>query len=151
MSDFSFFFSSPHHHTVPADAAFLDTVGRQLDCGRQPSGFAITGTTAAAIFELFVKGTKNKASYAGPVGLGPIVQLNTCTNGIKDGEETDKDCGGLCSGCVGGQVCKATKDCADDVPCMNNKCVDNDGTSKSAAGESCASIVKDHPGSKDGE
>ena len=80
------------------------------------------------------------------------MEFNTCANGIKDGEETDKDCGGLCGGCLSGKACKVKKDCADDIKCANNKCAPmDDGKSKEAPGESCASILKLHPGSKDGE
>jgi hypothetical protein len=45
----------------------------------QPTGFAISGTNAPVLFELYIKGAKTKASYAGPQGGGPVVQLNTCT------------------------------------------------------------------------
>lgn len=103
-----------------ADASFLDDVGRQLDCGPQPTGFAITGTTAKAIFELMVKGTRNKASYAGSAGAGPTISVNTCFNGVKDGEETDKDCGGLCAGCKGGATCKKDKDCEGAIFCTSS-------------------------------
>jgi hypothetical protein len=35
-----------------------------------------------------------------------------CSNGIKDGAETDKDCGGgQCPACTGGQACVADSDC----------------------------------------
>ncbi len=36
----------------------------------------------------------------------------TCTDGNKDGDETDVDCGGSCSGCSLGKVCNTNKDCA---------------------------------------
>ena len=145
-------FTQPDNTNIrkTTDASFIDDVGRQLDCGPQPTGFAITGTSAAAIFELLVKGTKNKASYAGPTGAGPTVYLNTCVNGKKDGEETDTDCGGLCGGCQGGKACKAKKDCVGAILCTNNKCVDSDGMLKSSAGKSCAEILKLNPGSKSG-
>ena len=34
-----------------------------------------------------------------------------CDDGLKSGDETDKDCGGACSGCNLGGVCVAAKDC----------------------------------------
>lgn len=37
----------------------------------------------------------------------------TCTDGVKDGKETDVDCGGsTCSACADGQVCKKGTDCS---------------------------------------
>jgi hypothetical protein len=146
-------FTQPDNANIrkTADARFLDEGGRQLDCGPQPAGFAITGNTARVIFEIMVKGTRNKASYAGPEGAGPIVSFNSCFNGVKDGEETDKDCGGLCSGCKGGATCKKDNDCEGDILCTSKgTCVDNDGSSAAASGESCASILKVHPKSASG-
>jgi len=34
-----------------------------------------------------------------------------CTNGYKDGDETDLDCGGSCKTCGYGKMCKSTADC----------------------------------------
>ena len=139
-------FTQPDNRNIrkTADAAFLDDYGRQLDCGPQPTGFAIAGTTAAAVFELVVKGTTNKASYSGPVGAGPNVELNTCINGIKDGEESDKDCGGLCGGCGPNEKCKATTDCANNVPCIDGVC-GLDGLSEATAAKTCKAIKKTYP------
>ena len=83
--------------TKSTDAAFINDQGSKMNCGAQPTGFAISKTSAAVVFELFIKGSKTKASYAGPQGGGPVVHLNTCRNGKKDGAETDKDCGGDCA------------------------------------------------------
>ena len=78
--------------TKSTDGAFVEnTKGRKMDCGAQPTGFAIDGASAAVIFEVFVKGSKTKASYAGPSGEGPKIQLNTCLNGAKDGDEPVKN------------------------------------------------------------
>jgi hypothetical protein len=64
-----------------ADGEFVGDKGRKMDCGEQPTGFAISDTKSAVLFELFIKGKKTQASYAGPAGAGPVVQLSACQNG----------------------------------------------------------------------
>ena len=42
------------------DGAFIEnSKGLKMDCGAQPTGFAISGTSAAVVFELFVKGKEH--------------------------------------------------------------------------------------------
>lgn len=54
----------------------------------------------------------------------------SCTDGVKNGTETDIDCGGTCATkCAEGKVCKADADCASTL-CVNGvctPCVDADG------------------------
>ena len=39
------------------DGKFVDGMdGKKLDCGEQPTGFAIDGTASAVKFEIFIKG-----------------------------------------------------------------------------------------------
>ena len=45
----------------------------------------------------------------------------TCTDGLKDGSETDVDCGGLCPPCADGSSCDAGGDCTSGV-CTNGVC-----------------------------
>jgi Ca2+-binding EF-hand superfamily protein len=46
----------------------------------------------------------------------------SCSNSIKDGSETDIDCGGPCNGCKDGRVCAKGTDCTS-KSCHNNTCV----------------------------
>ena len=59
----------------------------------------------------------------------------TCTDGVRNGQETGIDCGGPdCSKCGGGQDCTQNSDCASGV-CDNGKCTDvtcNDGVTNGA-------------------
>lgn len=136
--------------TKSADAVFYrHSKGKQMDCGVQPSGFAITGSSAAVIFELFIKGSKIKASYAGPQGFGPVVKLDVCKDGKANGDETDTDCGGPCKPCLPNQKCKADSDCQGDIPCKDSVC-GLDGLTKQTAGITCKSIVLQNPDSKNG-
>ena len=45
----------------------------------------------------------------------------SCNNGIKDGTETDIDCGGSCGPCTAGKVCGGNADCTSGV-CVDNIC-----------------------------
>ena len=47
----------------------------------------------------------------------------TCTNGAKDGNETDVDCGGSCPKCVQGNACSVVGDCALGF-CVDGFCCD---------------------------
>jgi hypothetical protein len=85
----------------------------------------------------------------------------SCTNGTRDGAETDVDCGGPCAKCAFGRTCLAPADCKsgscadalcacaalDDCPsgqsCVAGSCV--------AAVASCAATKTAYPTAKDGE
>jgi hypothetical protein len=136
--------------TKTADGVFLGDKGRKMDCGAQPTGFHISDdNTSPVIFELFIKGTKTKASYAGPAGGGPTVKLDTCKNGEKDGDETDDDCGGTCGGCPPNSACKVDDDCAKKVPCVDKVC-GLDGLTQDTAGKTCKAIKLQLKDSKNG-
>ena len=52
----------------------------------------------------------------------PMPSVATCTNGNKDGSETDTDCGGGdCPPCADDKDCSAGSDCASHL-CINNVC-----------------------------
>ncbi len=47
-----------------------------------------------------------------------VCQDPTCDDGVRNGVETDVDCGGSdCDGCDAGETCGATDDCAGDLVC----------------------------------
>lgn len=55
----------------------------------------------------------------------------SCSNGIKDGEETDTDCGGSeCSKCRVLYKCARTTDCESDLACINGYCSDESARQK---------------------
>jgi hypothetical protein len=47
----------------------------------------------------------------------------SCANGIKDGDESDVDCGGSCPGCDNGKECESDGDCLS-AHCENGLCAD---------------------------
>ena len=64
----------------------------------------------------------------------------SCRDGVRNGDETDVDCGGSCAGCGGGTQCGVDGDCAVGV-CMNGTCsttgVCGDGNTDASVGERC--------------
>src|SRR5688500_10130708 len=46
----------------------------------------------------------------------------SCTDGKKNGSESDVDCGGTCSKCAADKACGSAADCSSGV-CTANKCV----------------------------
>src|SRR5207253_1443636 len=49
---------------------------------------------------------------------------SACTNGVKDGVETDVDCGGsVCGPCAAGKACAVTTDCVTGSRCASGVCV----------------------------
>jgi hypothetical protein len=53
-----------------------------------------------------------------------FVNIDTCTDHIKDGSETDVDCGGSdpCPRCDTGQSCLSASDCESNFPCNGDIC-----------------------------
>ena len=60
---------------------------------------------------------------------------------MKNGAETDVDCGGTCPGCASGKACTSSKDCATGMTCVGSKCT---------AAKGCKDILAANPGAKDG-
>jgi alpha-tubulin suppressor-like RCC1 family protein len=74
--------------------------------------------------------------------------LPPCTNGVKDGAETDVDCGGTaagasvptCAACADGKVCATGPDCASRY-CAGGRCAPQPATSAVAAGGSHSCVL----------
>jgi hypothetical protein len=58
-----------------------------------------------------------RAPESGAADSGP-----SCSDGMKNGTETDIDCGGGCAGCATGKMCTAPADCAAGASCTGNVC-----------------------------
>ncbi|WP_437574898.1 formylglycine-generating enzyme family protein [Sorangium sp. So ce887] len=87
----------------------------------------------------------------GGTGGGGGEPLASCTNGVKDGGESDLDCGGSCPPCVDGQACAAPTDC------VSRRCEEDagggsagSGGSGGSAGTTCAAAQCDN-GVRDGD
>lgn len=58
---------------------------------------------------------------AGALCRNGICERDTCDNGLKDGTESDVDCGGVCPACLAGSTCTDPLDCLSLV--CANRCV----------------------------
>ena len=58
---------------------------------------------------------------AAEVDTAADVDAGSCGNKTMDGDESDTDCGGSCSKCVGGRKCKVSADCASNS-CESGRC-----------------------------
>ena len=92
-----------------------------------------TAQGALSISAIATKGGQTVGQGTGMATLTPgahvqavldIQQVNnTCSDGIKDGSETDVDCGGpVCKPCANGQMCGVATDCQSGV-CNAGKCL----------------------------
>jgi formylglycine-generating enzyme required for sulfatase activity len=58
------------------------------------------------------------------VDAGTVPPAATCSDGTKNGDETDVDCGGSCSAkCAATKGCSSDKDCASSLTCQNGQCI----------------------------
>jgi len=121
----------------------------KLDCGKQPSGFKISIRTSRVVLKILAKGTTQFATFTGTGS--ETIELDSCANGVKDGAETDTDCGGgACGKCAYGKACSKGSDCENDKCSKKNKCGAGGGTSEADAGESCKQIKRDTPKAANG-
>jgi hypothetical protein len=82
------------------------------------SGTAFRGTFKARILEVNPQSTI--ACAEGPGGGTPPAP--TCADGVKNGSETDIDCGGpACVACTTGKACGVNEDCASNI-CTGGVC-----------------------------
>jgi len=69
--------------------------------------------------------------------------VGSCTNGIRDGEETDTDCGGSeCYKCRNGWTCERTTDCQSGLQCLEGYCSSSDTSRGNQKGISASKIKK---------
>jgi hypothetical protein len=79
-------------------------------CSDAPTG----NTTADMAVTIPADMAQAPRDLSTPPDLTPAA---TCTDGIKNGMETDKDCGGGCPACMIGQSCGGNADCAMSAVC----------------------------------
>lgn len=60
-----------------------------------------------------------------PPPIFDLGEKETCSDGIKNQDETDIDCGGICRACKNGQDCNINDDCKSNS-CENRVCVKKD-------------------------
>ncbi len=106
--------------TLCAEATCEDGIQNQgegaPDCGgSSPCGFCGIGQPCAG------DGDCESGVCAADSGSETICQAARCDDTVQNGDETDEDCGGSCSGCGTGQACDDT-----DANCVSLNCGDAD-------------------------
>jgi hypothetical protein len=77
-------------------------------------------TTDGDVAEGSSDGSSSNNPEGGPASDAPVT---SCTDGIKNGDESDVDCGGDCSPCQLNKACRAHSDCAS-AHCIDGKCLE---------------------------
>ncbi|MDO8584405.1 MAG: hypothetical protein Q7R83_04475 [bacterium] len=97
-----------------------------IDCGGGTCGSCVNGKTCLAARDCQTGNCANGQCQA-------AAQQGACNDVVKNGNETDIDCGGgTCAACVQGKYCLAARDCQSGN-CINNSC---------QAVNNCADVVK---------
>ncbi|WP_437314581.1 formylglycine-generating enzyme family protein [Sorangium sp. So ce385] len=112
---------------VAVSCSSSDGKGRPPTQGNLPTGSVTTGTG----------GHGGGPGGQGGQGAGGGEPSPGCTNGVKDGEETDRDCGGDCDPCGAGQAC------AEPTDCLSRRCEESAGGGTTCAEAQCDNGVKD--------
>jgi len=82
-------------------------------------------TTHPGVCRASRRAGSDKAHRGPAIGLrlARTVPPGDCTNGRRDGDESDIDCGGSCAACEVGDACHTTRDCAGDAICESGHCL----------------------------
>ena len=140
------FATEPDRHQVFLRGVDLDRDGVMTDAELDAS---IIATLVTADVQLFVDGRyapravgarPDSVSVAFAIHLSPCAAgrcattspAETCRDRVRDGDETDVDCGGACQPCAGGLACVGGHDCQA-LACTADRC----------AAPSCADGVRD--------
>lgn len=83
--------------------------------------YTAAGAAATDTAALIVSSNAKEAPEAS-VALVAATLAPTCDDGVKNGAETDRDCGGGCEGCPAGGRCGTIDDCASSVTCLAGVC-----------------------------
>ena len=86
-----------------------------LNCGLTPAGFAVVSGTSTVNLTIFEANADNSTGYQVQPKGSTAITYSTCHDLVKDGDETDVDCGG--STC--GILCSIGKNCLVNVDCLN--------------------------------
>ena len=114
----------PTHFEAGKATALVDHLGRGFVRKHgQPAGPDAAAPTACADCADADADADDKACSSdsacasGSCSAGVCAQVPSCTDGVKNGIESDVDCGGSCADCVDGKACLFSSDCA------SNSCV----------------------------
>ena len=94
----------------------LDGDESDIDCG---------GSCAACATDQLCRDDTDCQADAGLVCDSAHRCVARCNDGVRDGEESDIDCGGpVCSACAAGGACRSPFDCSGKLECESGVCTD---------------------------
>lgn len=103
----------PHEITQVNDSCQTASLLTEYYCGGSNPVWTVNSSTIDCVAQGYT-GCSNGACYGSA----------TCSDGIRNGQETDVDCGGFtCNPCSGGQTCSISSDCESSV-CNGGVCLD---------------------------
>lgn len=94
------------------------------------------------------------------LGSGLVAPQASCEDGVRNQNESDVDCGGLCEACSEGSSCVSSGDCGDGTACSDGICAEpqagtcspataidlgTPGTSSAVAGNACLRVQSGYP------
>ncbi|MFT4038435.1 MAG: hypothetical protein QM692_09665 [Thermomicrobiales bacterium] len=88
---------------------------------RSLATFGAIGLATAALAEEAESKRKKKKRKKRRKQNTPTTPAPTCSDGIRNGTETDIDCGGSCPRCPNGKTCQGTRDCETGL-CAGGSC-----------------------------
>ena len=91
-------------------------------CGSSQRAFApVVAGLAPVNLTIFEVGSDYEV-FRSPSRSQTTVSVSSCTNGVRDGDETDVDCGGSCQACPFGRFCTVSAGCGSG-PCAGSSCL----------------------------
>jgi hypothetical protein len=111
------------------DPRHFDTLTRSLTgaSSRRGALAALLGGTLGVLGLVATDGKKkkgkgkNKKKRKRKKNQAPPLPTPTCSDGIKNGNESDVDCGGSCGRCANGKICISRADCTGAL-CIGETC-----------------------------
>src|SRR5688500_17885194 len=120
--------------TTPGEENLCQTSGQECECAVTAAGAPFCAATRPRGYPVATCGACGEgetcidlaACEGAPAPFGcvsPCPNGPACNDGLKNGSETDIDCGGSCPGCAPGKTCVRNADCASGrCACVSGSC-----------------------------
>jgi hypothetical protein len=121
----SFDSATPDAAQAHNDSASPEIDGASLDSGAFDAAQAEAGSVSSKVDSAPPQTDEHDASGPASDAAVPSCRIpHRCANEVKDGDETDIDCGGSCLACATLKHCSSNIDCQTNNRCVASTCVD---------------------------